>query len=954
MTTITLQEQEPQLFWVSPEEQSAPIQLAEQSTSVAQDSSGSTAGRIDIEQSRIRNLFLLKGNLKGVAMWGSTCRNGWEHPKKIENYRCDSGTAPQNIPYCDMNQSNVFVMLTDGAISPSTVQSTSNAVAGHLPSTSISIITVDNSLDSRINSIDASVMAPFRDGSENALLLVRCIADRDDEIHGELVFRVLQTKGVFANAWGSPEIQGTSRFEDLQFITMDQILKIQTVAGSSIPRGHASIGSRVVNMDLLCSDYEVSADDLTDILKSPIELVQVAQSSGRLDKLRAKFTRMKTQLLNELEVEVRSRLSEDTFNEFETMNKMCKMDSASAEFKELQTQLREYRVEKFKRDAQFNEEFKLAANKLLQPIESLLAMMTEAKKIRFGLDAYTRLNQTNRVARAVKVQLDSTNDHVPEFKGSYADVSGAECSICCETNTVLVLRVKQLPDSIATMNIQKKNENGSPALGDFIQNFPLAFGAPEHNRVFLPDEPMCVDCAKVYNLSVLTREDVFTTIPLISLNDKHAQFLVLRKISLTIAKGTLMPIWYQLFAAILHYYITNVGFCDEDHEENRSAYKYLLNEILSFTKTNDNLQAGGAQVVLKDAIANVIGGKTKCVEAPTVDFRDRYPFAGIVFMCSHSNIMDSGKSILHRSILKELAIKHLGSIKNNNDAIPKLLIDCYNQLFKCRYGVPVEETARIPNEETLLALLPDYVIRSLNEWKSSTGNESFVHLPAFVLVWWNLVHVPHHDRVDNCIIKLRKDTLFNTAFNDPASVTSEEVLLLLNNTFRRGALDSVHNCHTILNNGIPWPSVLECMDCGHRFAPSNLNQSYEKITEHIRTERSAHFQEIFHANSNGNPDNFSLHYNGYSAIQQTYNPKLGIQTNTTNAIKHVLLIDQRGFINKEDIEVFMEQAVISFAKNYDVYVKCNDEYENVGLGHAEYGMSLEFKVRKEMEFRNWS
>ena len=924
------------LFW-SPSPQivaSKVFAIAEQSSVLLVDVSLSTSGPIIRDQKKVCDRIVqIARQTCSIVGWGSFAR---VHDTVAS--LCPTGATDPSCIYTNMTtlrpvlQSQVHWMFTDGAISPHNVPDLARNVSNAPPTNAVVVLTVGGSSIQRASSLPISVVISYLEHASSAIVLVRLVGDQCDAIRdGDPVLRVIRSKGAFADKWKSAQINDDTTLEQLEMVTIGDIMQVKTRAdrGDCAPRGHVSVGAnRYLNIDAMES-RQLSADEQKEVVAilsdsdKRSELIVSCKTRGCLSQLRTAVQRIEANARRLAKMPC--HLKALTSREARLVGLMRReQDKNSVVFLEWQKELRKLRVQLATAQSTVNKLFQETVRPIVSVTQQTLALVTRAEGLGFNAGIHGQLNQSNRALRAKDVDLEEIASIELNTNGAYS----GECAICCEASSVLCILLKKLPLDKADMNIRKKQFDGSPALGDTIQNMPLAFGSSPHNQNLLPDHPVCRDCAKSLEVSSHTREQLQGYIPLVALDSRTNRDVVLAHISTALANGKIMHVWWLLFAAILDYNLgTASGFCDADHPELRSALEYMLKEIVTKVRTLKNMQEGCEErVSIIEAIAHVLGG-CPSVDSPATPYNQRYFLNGLMCMSnlmrfSAGGILDNGSKVIHRALMKNIVMHHMSFIKNNYVAKNERRIAFYERAFKCRYGVPVEKTGRLITLDVLLETLSVNTRSMLEIWcrKNGTDIKSFIKLPAATLVLWELVHTKNHDKSDSWIAaKCENHALLNACFEDPASVSEEEVIEFINASFSRQAIDAVHAQPGQFGN-VPWASVLHCMDCGYQFIPDDCKEKDpEKLALIVRERRTGHFQAVYNVNAYGNPCRTSSSYKGNKIVAETFDPNKSDEENVQAAIKKIVSSPSNGNIHRETMEVVVARMVASFRPLYPLY-----------------------------------
>jgi len=546
---------------------------------------------------------------------------------------------------------------------------------------------------------------------------------------------------------------------------------------------------------------------------------------------------------------------------------------------------------------------------------------------------------TNRARAATR--LDSTDEALFTDVAAYDHSQSltGECSICMvecggDHPGLLVVRLRQLPAKESVLNIQRNDPvTGKRTVGDTLQTMPLAFGQTEHNQIILPDEPMCLDCSRTIDESVLTRQAVSVAVPCVSLTVAANRKLVFKVLSRAFGDGILMHCWWQLYAAVIDVKLSeSSGFADDNHPEMREALCYQLFNIITYVYTSDTLQAlSSHRVVILDAITGVLNGTVMCDDEPTKAFAEQYQCEGLVRMVSMLNrcgyyVPDAWPTMFRRAILRQMVTTRM--IKLRPVGVPtdmgyvstrqfRTLLDAEltNNLFTTRHGVPIYGSARLLERNHTSTLIPKTLARTILQTFDHDTLDKVLSRQVLTLMAWNVSKiVTEPTNTTKALIELEEKTGHMYSALVEAYLPTDTVLGVINDQYKRTNVDEAHSV-AVPFASTAGPSRVKCQSCGYRFLRNLADPTQPLTTEYIeeaRRRRAAHFAEVYRASPAGTPDNKSTHCNLHHAVQKTFRVHQSVNDNVAAAMKYLCVDDGRGNIFTSTLEKDLFSVVCSF------------------------------------------
>lgn len=894
-------------------------QISQQNIIAAIDNSGSTQAydfNISIINSQYTTLLAFGAAFEHrVMLWnGGLGQASCSNVASVKNIFWEStgSTEPEWIflkNAAAIEQSETLLLMTDGQIPPYAVENVRRLAAVSL--THITLIVVITVLGDRTQfvtrTLDSSVVAPFRDVCRDVIVCVSLVEECGlvPSTTRSANVRVLETKGIFAETWPSKDIvHDKTTLGNLTPVFPHTIASVVTQVRERPPPNFVPLGAVYVHLpSFIATDAVFSLND------NVIELVQAAQSANLLDQLQARCREYKTENAAEA---LRQAEKQDDESRLVNAIRHAKI-SGNEGISEDRVQLRALRVQRAEAASAVTTQFRKLVTSKLTIVERVLAAINEVRAVGYGADARTRMTNRVRAARLVDdcgpVDYDDT------------DALVGECSICCcecgpDLGAVLVVRVRRLDVELAKRNVQRNDPvTGARALGDAIQTMPLAFGSAEHNQVILPDEPMCLACARKYDISVLTREQVATYVPCVSLRVDANRVAVANRLAEALGGGRIMAAWTQLYTAIVDHTLASHGFASPiDHPEMAAALVYQREQLLNATHTNVTLQANTVhRTTLGEAIANVLSGLVMCDDSPTMPYVHRYFGEGVVRMLRLVPRDSGSEHIVRRAIVTSMVTVCMARLKH------KTPNDFLTRVFRTRHGVPVAGSAHLVTLDDLRSLLPANFVAAIGEYCAlyKVAIEHVFCLPALTLVWWRLSKKVAPLGVEAMMRNMTETVASATLVASPTETSSADAVAALNAHYERD-LAASHAAPVPFASAVG-PSKVACSACGYRFLEGTEVTEASVIA--ARQRRANHFARVYSANSSGNPGAHSSHYNLHMAVQRTYSATSTRDEHVQRVIKYVCVHNRRGNVYSRDMESEVAAAVLSFEPFADAYLR---------------------------------
>jgi hypothetical protein len=939
------------LFWQPPTAAAAAaaVPLWQQRRVLLVDTSGSTAGAVlrdEIQVARALSATTSGGTDQAAATKAAATVDyvSWSSVARVvpslalDRYEAYGGTDPVSW-YTNpevarlLEAAPLHVVLTDGEVPPSCVPDLTRHVGERPPSVVVTILT--GAAVPSVSQLSLSVVAPLVDLVPHALLLYRVVGTDGERLS------VLRATGAFAAADSPigrppPELTDATTLADLPVVTPTSILSVAVAPHSvrppprSLPWPSPESPDRYLQLDHLLGSSATEADWRV-VLTDPVRWLEGARVWGLLEQLRtAVLPSMLGRWVPALVVPLVALETAD--------------DAAVTAVRQLERGSDSHRVaaqalraQRQKGGAVLSAVGGAAEPSLRALLEHALALVCEFQAQGYRAGASSSLARTNRAWRAQRTDGSELRDHAWSTDGALA----GECALCCEacgpgTGRVLHLLLQRLPAAMADLNVRKTNADGSAALGDLVQTFPLAFGgSAQQQGVFVPDAPVCSACAGALSRSPLTRATLGGSVALVALTDAAQRDLVWRQISLVLADGVLLPAWWLLWTATCQaQWLRPVGPMDGDHPEQRAALEFLLTTLLHQVPVSRTLQGGGGGplVPLHEALAAVVWEGVPCADSPTVPYVQRYPLAGVLVM---THLLARGRvpptaAQAARSLVavrsaqyKAWASAQLGRLKwgggGHGGTRPLPVLE---SCFDCRFGVPVESTARLVSP----TVVDEWLAPEVRAWLTAQAVPlaEWAALPELTFLWWRLSRTTRPQKVDAW---LAEHAVAWTNLRVSGAADSVVVLAELNAAYFRGRVDDAHRGQTEMA-GAHGPSVLQCV-CGYALLEVEVvaaeraelaagrgcalgSAEAERRAQRVHQRRAHHFREVYRANSAGHTSDTSLHYCGAKATAAVFDAACTDAENVVRVQRHLAEVETRGNVHTRDQAVDLERLVRTF------------------------------------------
>jgi len=388
-----------------------------------------------------------------------------------------------------------------------------------------------------------------------------------------------------------------------------------------------------------------------------------------------------------------------------------------------------------------------------------------------------------------------------------------------------------------------------------------------------------------------------------------------------------------IFFSILQNSMFHKEWASEDqHPAMFSTLKFLYTQILDNFRTSDTFREGGNNVSLRLSIKNVWEmaetvvvkkeGQHSLNITTTNNILHDYPLPGTCVLLNvvkdqrFCNTTFETQKALHTRICRHIIGRYMGMIlrddKERTNTAALFRQNIINQLYECRYGVPIEGTGRLVSDvKSLLSPTDNQCLDNfitLN-YTSHYNVNTIIHRPSLTLMLSALLEYKRHNSTSNVVLTMTTDPLLLQALLVPFEIDDATVVTRLNSiyVFPKTREDHSQRPEFVTLYG---PSVLQCV-CGYRFDQNGIE------SKTLMGVRRDHFREVYHTTTDwGMPGGRCSGYNLHRGVQMAYNPQLTDDENIQKIIEYIVTVDKRGNIHDMKMEKDIRAVLPSFKRCY--------------------------------------
>ncbi|KAL8788907.1 MAG: hypothetical protein Q9213_001430 [Squamulea squamosa] len=622
----------------------------------AVDASGSTMGGImKAQEQAVRGLHYNANDM--VVLWDTRCHR----PSLLESVAPSfffgrGGTDPACIledssALDQIKRSDIWVLLTDGKISPQRVTQLANHAKGLDVLQVPVIIIITGARYEGPEHSNLSVGITFFAAAQEALILFK------DYHNGQLF--VIDAKGAFEGlklkdrdepaGWQSlPQFANErklyKRCAELNVSVLPSSTRGTTQAISLGPEWDDKTSNTLVNVPVLLDQIHIRVEDLRNLLgeEAITRLALLCKTRGELGLLRDLIIRHKQQ-------EIVVRL-EDRHGAAGIMERLQSTTVPAEDKNQLREQLRQAhaanRETYIKRRNEPSEEQR-QASELNRLINRGLQIIAGLEKSGYTADILDR--KSNRAMRATLVSAEDNAIHVAALDLSN-DIQAfrSACSICCEDDQIMSIVLKRL-DTV--------EENTT----DFALNFPLAAAQAKQNVGMVSAQCICFQCALTIDRSIY-QEHIVATVPTLDYHGANKKYID-HQLTLAITAGLATGVSgiVQLFATILDRTLETKDWCSREHIDDpeirsrRRVFEWMLNNLLRRCRCRENFTETGPWVAYPEALLWAMKDyQTSGLESWII----QYPLAGFCQILRWFEILHSPIPAANIEALKTAKLIH--------------------------------------------------------------------------------------------------------------------------------------------------------------------------------------------------------------------------------------------------------------------------------------------------------